>query len=917
MFKLFSPSKKIPRKKRALSKAFDKFRPRLQVEQLENRVVLSNDFYVVPGDDTEEVAITFHWDSRNADFNNELGVFEVDDTNGTTVGIDPSDDNYAPVAITGGMTIFRSGETAGAQRTVLFDGGTILGFYLIQATNTDIWVGGNNNNQFGGVLALFSFSDNGPNPNNFDPVKSFNPDSSNPDKEVFFYDDWGGKIDHNDMIFTVELANNRAEAIPAAFGETISADFTIESNNGFVNFTEVGIFRVENLFGQIGDLFPGDDGFTEQALDTVRTAPLFEGFGVGAETTVFLPGSEFFGFYAIRGGTREQFLDINPSNVPSNGPLAFFSFHELNPGFVNVFSNLGNRKFALESLVFSVEFGVAPQITAQLENDTAQGGGTNMDGITSDSSITGTLTREEPIVSFTASINSEDEEDFVNILDTIQNGTFRIDDDRMDTIFDEINETMTGLPDGDHILRLQARDAKRNSSAVFELPFTLDTMVELDPTMSLNLDRDFDSGTLDDGITNFDLDNVINDGGNNFIEVTLTGTVEPGSIVILEDDGGNELGMMTADDNGIYSFEDIRLNVPTNPDGTVDLEGAAETIFTIQVEDIAGNMDSLTRTFTVSNENPTVSNTIANFTVDLADPDSLEEGRFIDLSGFFSDPDINNSLVRLFTNSDVNGGIVDVELFDVDTPIHAANFLEYIRGAEQMDGSFLSDYADTFFHRSTDPAVENIEVLQGGGFGIMEGAMPGDDTTLTFVDTDEPIENESGIPNNRGTIGQARGGDPDSGTSQFYFNLADNSLGGFTVFGEVVNGLDALDDLGSIPTRNEGGFPTLPLDPDFTGDFPEDVTAEDLAFVNDAEIIRQVEALTYTVSVMDGNEVDLVEAAIDQGHRVFFTYDNDDGMGGLKLDPGESDTVTITITATDRGGRTIEQVFDITVENPL
>ena len=62
--------------------------------------------------------------------------------------------------------------------------------------------------------------------------------------------------------------------------------------------------------------------------------------------------------------------------------------------------------------------------------------------------------------------------------------------------------------------------------------------------------------------------------------------------------------------------------------------------------------------------------------------------------------------------------------------------------------------------------------------------------------------NEFGMSNLRGTIAMAKlGGDPDSATSEFFFNLADNSEnldnqnGGFTVFAQVINGMDVIDSI--------------------------------------------------------------------------------------------------------------------------
>ena len=170
-----------------------------------------------------------------------------------------------------------------------------------------------------------------------------------------------------------------------------------------------------------------------------------------------------------------------------------------------------------------------------------------------------------------------------------------------------------------------------------------------------------------------------------------------------------------------------------------------------------------------------------------------------------------NTMLRMQT--DLGG--VDIELFDVDTPNTVQNFMNYV-----LDG----DYEGTFIHRS-----ETDFVLQMGGFvfDTNRGVFT-DNSGIFHILTDPPVVNEPGIPNTRGTITMAKiAGNPDSATSEFFFNLADNSAsldaqnGGFTVFGMVLgNGMDLIDtiaaldrctDIGFLLPRPCNNFPTVPL----------------------------------------------------------------------------------------------------------
>lgn len=145
-------------------------------------------------------------------------------------------------------------------------------------------------------------------------------------------------------------------------------------------------------------------------------------------------------------------------------------------------------------------------------------------------------------------------------------------------------------------------------------------------------------------------------------------------------------------------------------------------------------------------------------------------------------------------------GSFEIELFEEEAPNTVANFLTYVR-----DGRFEANIV----HRSVPGFV-----IQTGSYRIVDGL-------IADVPADGPVVNEFGRSNVRGTVAMAKlGGDPDSATSGWFVNLADNSEnldnqnGGFTVFGEVIgDGMAVVDAIGELPRYNIGlpAFTDTPL----------------------------------------------------------------------------------------------------------
>ena len=135
-------------------------------------------------------------------------------------------------------------------------------------------------------------------------------------------------------------------------------------------------------------------------------------------------------------------------------------------------------------------------------------------------------------------------------------------------------------------------------------------------------------------------------------------------------------------------------------------------------------------------------------------------------------------------------GDIEVNLFDESTPTTVDNFLSYVN-----DGSYIN----SIIHRSLPGFI-----IQGGG-NTFEGELP-----LTNIASKPSVINEPVWSNQRGTIAMAKlGGNPNSASNQWFFNLSDNSAnldnqnGAFTAFGQVTDeGMVVVDKIASLNTCN-------------------------------------------------------------------------------------------------------------------
>ena len=251
------------------------------------------------------------------------------------------------------------------------------------------------------------------------------------------------------------------------------------------------------------------------------------------------------------------------------------------------------------------------------------------------------------------------------------------------------------------------------------------------------------------------------------------------------------------------------------------------------------------------------------------------------IEGKFQDTTVSGTVVKFETNAPLADDDFYVELTS-NTPLTNANFLSYVNSGA---------YDNSEFHRSVSDFV-----IQGGGFKhpTVAADQPGSDPVA--IPTTGTVQNEPGNLNTRGTIAMAKlGGQPDSATSQFFFNLSDNSFldsdnGGYTQFGSVLgSGMTVVDTMGSALTYDATTYYSntalsdLPL---WNINQDNIVRPQDFVQIENADVVTESALFTYQVTSSDSAKL---AASFD-------------GNGNLVLTPVGSATgsVDVTVTATSR-----------------
>ncbi|MDP1662119.1 MAG: peptidylprolyl isomerase [Phycisphaerales bacterium] len=287
----------------------------------------------------------------------------------------------------------------------------------------------------------------------------------------------------------------------------------------------------------------------------------------------------------------------------------------------------------------------------------------------------------------------------------------------------------------------------------------------------------------------------------------------------------------------------------------------------------------------------------------------------VSLLGRYTDTSVTQ-VVRLVTNV----GTIDISLRGDWAPNTVANFLTYV-----SEGF----YNNTIFHRSQRPTFTiNYGLIQGGGFRPPTTDYNGTvdaNNQPSFIPTGtdpgqvhDPIALEHPTGNVAYSVGLARSTNPDSGTSQFYINVTNNTgvfdagtnPPGYATFGSILgftrSVVDAINNYtyynaSGVFNSALGSMPLLLPSPLQLPVRPTDyLTIISATLLSD---LTGVETATWSASVTDNPS--LASVSIDSAGNLLVTP-NTTGTRG---------TATIRLRATSADGTTFtddEFTYEIT-----
>ncbi|QXE25547.1 hypothetical protein B6N60_04262 [Richelia sinica FACHB-800] len=287
---------------------------------------------------------------------NEIGVFKVDDENGSINGIVPDGVGYTQAALARARVIFSTianipngFSTQDLTSLREFESGDNLRFYIIRNSTTDAVLAGITPS----TEVLFSNS-----------LTQKITNLNNGEFSLAWEDGFGTSIsDFQDLVVNIQSTNeslplgtnlhgqNQGEVIDLRdINQAVTADFILNREATFNNF--IGFYQVVDDNGgidtdgdQLADILPGQTGYAQAAVrGRVEGIDLtVNNQATSTFTNKQLIGGAIFAPFIISNGTVDQFLNNQVDQV-------YFAYLGANPDQTDHIRLLGNNIFGFEDL---------------------------------------------------------------------------------------------------------------------------------------------------------------------------------------------------------------------------------------------------------------------------------------------------------------------------------------------------------------------------------------------------------------------------------------------------------------------------------------------------------------------------------------------------------------------------------------
>jgi RHS repeat-associated protein len=344
--------------KGAISQASTKLVPVVTNPSLKQ---LSSNIFQIEGasSDSDKPKLQATLTGRNSNLVNELGVFVVDDANGTINGIAPGQPGYNEAALSKTKVIFSSISNIpngfnpnDLSRTLEFTSGQNMRLLLVKNSTIDSVSGG----KTPVTDVLFSSA-----------TTQKVTDNGN-GKFTLGWEDTSGTADFKDLVVEIQSSNqqlpmgtnlqgaSQAELIDLRSVDktkSVKADFILNREAAYNNF--VGFYQIADETGGIDtnndgkvDLRPGNEGYIKAAVGgRVSGIDLSVNNQGTANFNGTLKGGGIFAPFLIVDGRADAVLDADTSNDPQ----VYFAYLGANTDKVDHIRLLGNNTFGFEDLV--------------------------------------------------------------------------------------------------------------------------------------------------------------------------------------------------------------------------------------------------------------------------------------------------------------------------------------------------------------------------------------------------------------------------------------------------------------------------------------------------------------------------------------------------------------------------------------